>query len=330
MSSQFRYRLPIKSVFIVCLLLCLSCRMNQEKVSISSETKEHSDNNPFFKISLAQWSLHRSIREDQTMSPMEFAKIAKEMDFSGLEYVSQLYTSQIENLGMQSVLDSLLSESNKYGLSNVLIMVDGEGDLADPSEQIRNEAVEQHKKWVDAADYLGCHSIRVNTFGSKIPEEWHKAVVDGLTKLSKYAASRNINVLVENHGWLSSDADKLMAAIYDVGMENCGTLPDFGNFCIKRKEGARWGECEEEYYNIYEGVDKMMDKAKAVSAKSYDFDQEGNETKLDYPRLINIVKNAGYKGFIGVEYEGNRLSEKEGIEATRKLLLKAAENLNQN
>jgi len=331
MNSRFSLSFFIKLCFLISSLLVLSCKSEADNVDITSERVEaKKEFKPFFKLSLAQWSLHRSILEDKSMSAMDFAKVAKEMDFTGLEYVSQLYSSQIENLGMQTVLDSLLSESKKHELQNVLIMVDGEGDLANPSEEVRNKAVDQHKKWVDAANYLGCHSIRVNTFGSKIPQEWHNAVVDGLTKLSEYAATKNINVLVENHGWLSSDADKLMDAIYAVDMENCGTLPDFGNFCVKRKEGARWGECEEEYKDIYLGVKKMMDKAKAVSAKSYDFNQSGNETKLNYPRLVQIVKDAGYTGYIGVEYEGKRMSEREGIIATKNLLLKAAQSSTKN
>jgi sugar phosphate isomerase/epimerase len=212
-------------------------------------------------------------------------------------------------------------------MHNVLIMVDGEGDLADPDEKARNKAVENHKKWVDAAQKLGCHSIRVNTFGTNDPEIWKVTVVDGLKKLSEYAATKNINVLCENHGWLSSDVPKLMAAIRTVNMPNCGTLPDFGNWCVKRKEGSQWGECEEVYPDKYEGIKMMLTAAKAVSAKSYDFDENGNETTLDYPRIIQLVKDSGYTNFIGVEYEGERLPEKEGILATKNLLLKSAKEV---
>ncbi len=174
---------------------------------------------------------------------------------------------------------------------------------------------------MDAAKKLGCHSIRVNTFGTNDPEIWKETVVDGLRKLSEYAATKNINVLCENHGWLSSDTPKLMEAIHNVGMANCGTLPDFGNWCIKRDLGERWGACLEEYPDKYQGIEMMLTAAKAVSAKSYDFDANGNETTLDYPRILQLVKNSGYTNFIGVEYEGTRLGEREGILATKALLL---------
>ena len=207
-------------------------------------------------------------------------------------------------------------------------MVDGEGDLADPDESKRNAAVDNHKKWVDAAAELGCHSIRVNTFGTNDPAEWKVTVADGLKKLSAYAASKNINVLVENHGWLSSDAPLVMEVINELALPNCGTLPDFGNWCVKRKDGAQWGECEEEYPDKYDGIERLMPAAKAVSAKSYDFDEAGNETKIDYVKMLQIVKDAGYTGYIGVEYEGSNLSEKDGIAATRDLLIAAAKKVN--
>jgi len=253
--------------------------------------------------------------------------MAKEMGFEGLEYVSQLYDDEIELLGMDKVIDSLKTMSQLSNIQNVLIMVDHEGDLADPDETKRNEAVENHKKWVDAAEKLGCHSIRVNTFGTNNPEVWKVTVVDGLKKLSEYAATKNINILCENHGWLSSDAPKLMEAINLVNMPNCGTLPDFGNWCVIRDQGERWGECLEVYPDKYEGIEMLLPAAKAVSAKSYDFDENGNETTLDYSRILQLVKNSSYTNFIGVEYEGTRLSEREGILATKKLLLKSEASL---
>jgi sugar phosphate isomerase/epimerase len=262
------------------------------------------------------------------MSPFDFAKKASELGFEGIEYVSQLYTNEIEKLGFEVVIDSLKNESEKHGIKNVLIMVDGEGDLASLDESERNESVEKHKKWVDAAKTLGCHAIRVNLFGTNDAKIWIETAVDGLTRLSDYAATKNINVLVENHGWLSSDVPVLMKVINAVGKSNCGTLPDFGNWCIKRPEGVRWGECLEEYPDKYEGVQLMMTAAKAVSAKSYDFDTNGNETTIDYVKMLQIVKDAGYKGFIGVEYEGSRLSEEEGVITTKKLLLVASKKLN--
>jgi sugar phosphate isomerase/epimerase len=298
--------------------------MNKEVTSITaSVTKE----GLFFKLSLGQWSLNQYVRTEKK-SPFHFASQAKEMGFEGLEYVSQLYKFEVEKLGFDAVIDSLKTLSEKETIQNVLIMVDDEGDLADPDESERNQAVENHKRWVDAAAKLGCHSIRVNTFGTNDPEIWKISVVDGLRKLSEYAATKNINVLCENHGWLSSDPNKLMAAINDVNMENCGTLPDFGNWCIRRKNvNEKWGDCAEVYPNMYKGTEMMMSAAKAVSAKSYDFDTDGNETTIDFVKMLQIVKDAGYTGFIGIEYEGDRLNEPDGIKATKDLLLKSAKKI---
>ncbi|MDH5414381.1 MAG: sugar phosphate isomerase/epimerase [Flavobacteriaceae bacterium] len=304
-------------------LLTISCKEKEKKAA--QITPEIAINEtPFFKLSLAQWSLHKAISDDKTLDPIDFAEKASELGFEGIEYVSQLYNDEIKNLGMSALLDSLKAKSELFEVENVLIMIDDEGDLASTDVAKRNEAVENHKKWVDAAQYLGCHAIRVNTFGTNDPELWVKAAEDGLRKLSAYAALKNINVLVENHGWMSSDAPKVVEVMNAVNMENCGTLPDFGNWCTKRKDGENWGDCIEEYPDMYEGIQLLMPFAKAVSAKSYDFDEEGNETKIDYARMLQIVKDAGYTGFIGVEYEGENLSEEEGIIATKNLLLKSA------
>lgn len=312
---------------LVLALLILSTSCKEAKKTEGLDTAKDVAQEPFFKLSLAQWSLHRTFNEEG-VDPFKFAEMAKEAGFEGLEYVNHIYAKQIEELGFDKVIDSLNTLSEKQDMRNVLIMVDGEGDLADPDEEVRNQAVENHKKWIDAAQKLGCHSIRVNTFGTNDPELWIPAVVDGLKKLSTYAATKDINVLAENHGWLSSDIPVLMEAINKVEMENCGTLPDFGNWCVKRGEGEQWGECLEEYPDKYEGIEMMLTEAKAVSAKAYDFDEDGNETTLDFPRIIKLVKDSGYKGYIGVEYEGNRLSEQEGIEAIKNLLIQSAQSLN--
>jgi len=278
-------------------------------------------------LSLAQWSLNKSVRFEGA-NPMDFAQKAKELGFDGIEYVSQLYTKTIDSLGMQPVLDTLKQKSKQYNVESVLIMVDGEGDLASTDESKRNEAVENHKKWVDAASFLGCHSIRVNLFGTNDPEIWKNTAKDGLSKLSDYAATKNINVIVENHGYLSSNGALLAEVMKSVNKPNCGTLPDFGNFCLKKEGGALWdAPCIEEY-DKYKGVGELMPYAKAVSAKSYDFDAEGNETKIDYAKMLQLVKDANYTGFVGVEYEGERLGEEEGIKATKELLISASKNLN--
>lgn len=314
-------------VVFLLLLLVAGCAKDKKKETLENVVEKPQPGSvPFFKLSLAEWSLHRYIMEENG-DPFQFAAMAKSMGFEGLEYVNHLYNKEIDSLGFDKVIDSIKTMSEINGMQNVIIMIDNEGDLADPDEVKRNQAVENHKRWVDAAQKLGCHSIRVNTFGTNDADVWKVAVVDGLKKLSEYAATKGINVLCENHGWLSSDTPKLMEAIHTVNMPNCGTLPDFGNWCIKRKEGERWSECLEEYPDKYQGIEMMLTAAKAVSAKSYDFDANGNETTLDYPRILQLVKNSGYTDFIGVEYEGTRLSEKEGIMATKNLLLNSVDLL---
>ena len=283
---------------------------------------------PFFKLSLAQWSIHNMIREDK-VDPYTFAEKAKNWGFTGLEYVSQLYDPELSDAGyspeaMANFVAKSNAEAEKYGMKNVLIMIDGQGEMAVNDESERNETVEKHKKWVDAAAAMSCHAIRVNLSGSADPEEWKKNSIDGLTKLATYAKEKNINILVENHGGLSSNGALLAEVMKNVDMDNCGTLPDFGNFCIERKPNS-W-DCVKEY-DKYKGVKELMPYAKAVSAKSNNFDAEGYDTGIDYVEMLKIVKEAGYTGFIGVEFEGTEISEEAGVIATRDLLLKASKEL---
>ena len=311
-------------------LLGMAACKEKEKKAVAAESDESDapepEATPFFQLSLAQWSIHNMIREEG-LDPYEFAARAKSWGFSGLEYVSQLYDSELEKASyseeaMQGFIDKSNAEAAKHGMQNLLIMIDGQGDLALSDKAARMAAVENHYKWVDAAQAMGCHSIRVNLSGSSDPNTWVPNSVDGLKSLATYARGKNINVLVENHGGLSSNAALLAQVMQEVNMDNCGTLPDFGNFCIKAGDEG----CIDQY-DRYKGVAELMPYAKAVSAKSNNFDASGDEVAIDYTRMLQIVKDAGYTGFIGVEYEGDVLSEEEGIVATRELLLKAAKKV---
>ena len=314
------------------LLGVYACKEQKKKdVEIEAEEPEMTDASPFFELSLAQWSINRMIRNDN-VDPYTFAEKAKAWGFTGLEYVSQLYAKELEAAGyseeaMAAFVEKCNSEAQKHGLKNVLIMVDREGDLATSDAKERKKAVENHYKWVNAAAAMGCHAIRVNLSGSDVPEEWIANSVDGLSSLATYAKDKNIEVIVENHGGLSSNASLLVEVMEKVNMDNCGTLPDFGNFCIRRKDPADYTKGCAEQYDIYKGVTELMAHAKAVSAKSHEFDEQGNETEIDYTKMLQIVKDAGYTGFIGVEYEGRELSEEEGIMATKNLLLSAAKKV---
>ncbi|MGM5468747.1 sugar phosphate isomerase/epimerase family protein [Flavobacteriaceae bacterium LMO-SS05] len=314
------------TVFLLLLIFFGCLNANKDKSAKTPLDATQEVIKPVFKLSLAQWSLHKFVIE-QKGDPFLFASQAKEMGFEGLEYVSQLYApfyskSTDPKTALQRVLDSLKMKSETNGLKNIGIMVDNEGDLASPNEKDRLQGVENHKKWIDGAAFLGCYYVRVNLFGSEDPTVWVQQSIKSLKALATYAKAKNIDVIVENHGYLSSNIPVLIEVMEGVNLPNCGVLPDFGNFCLKREGGELWNaKCIEEY-DRYKGVEQMMPYAKAVSAKSYDFDQDGNETTIDYKKMMQIVKDGGYKGFIGVEYEGDRLSETEGINATKKLILK--------
>ena len=305
---------------------------NQTTESKDVNTPDAGDEqDAFFSLALAQWSLHKMIQSGE-MDPVDFAQKANELGFRGIEYVSALYDDHLEKgdnpeYAMQELLTVLKKKSEEYSVENVLIMVDGEGHLAELDEAKRNEAVENHKKWVDAAAFLGCHSIRVNAHGEGTEEDVAESAVKGLSSLAEYASSKGINVIVENHGGYTSNGKWLAGVMQKVNMPNCGTLPDFGNFCINVSYGSiNAPECEN-VYDIYMGVAELLPYAKGVSAKAYDFDQDGKQPLIDYVRMLKVVRDGGYTGYIGVEYEGDNLSEIEGIKATRDLIIRAASQL---
>ncbi len=277
-----------------------------------------------FKISLAEWSLHKAINGGQ-LKNREFARVAKEdYGIDGIEYVNQLWKDNgqpwMETAKDKSYVSELKKRADDLGVKTLLIMCDNPGYLGDSDEAKRITAVENHYAWVEAAKELGCHSIRVNARSNTklTPEEQQKLVADGLRRLSEFAAQHGLNVIVENHGGLSSDGQWLTGVMKLVDRKNCGTLPDFGNF--------RLGDGKE--YDRYQGVDELMPFAKAVSAKSHDFDDQGNETQIDYFKMMDIVvKKHGYHGYCGIEYEGSKLSEPEGIRATKKLLERVREKM---
>ncbi len=279
---------------------------------VSPKVNDQRDDGLFFDLSLAEWSLHRTINSGK-MTNLDFPRVAREeFDIRAVEYVSTFfkttklqYVSELRNICVNE------------GINNVLIMVDGEGDLGDTDNAAREKAVENHFKWIETAKYLGCQTIRVNARGHGDSQEVARAAIDGLGRLSERAAHDGINVVVENHGGHSSNGKWLAGVIRSVDMPNCGTLPDFGNFTIG--EGQK--------YDRYKGIRELMPWAKGVSAKTYDFDEQGNETTMDFHRILKIVRDAHYHGYIGIEYEGSRLGEKQGIAATKKLLEGVGESL---
>ena len=266
----------------------------------------------FFKISLAQWSLNRALFSKK-LDNLDFAaKTKNDFGIEGVEYVNQFFMDKAKD---KTYLNEMNKRADDHGVTQLLIMVDEEGGLAELNDQKRNRAVENHYKWVEAAKHLGCHSIRVNAYGVGAREDVGKAAVDGLGKLATFAKDFGLNVIVENHGGYSSDGKWLSGVMKEINLPNCGTLPDFGNFCIT----YAGQKCTEEY-DRYLGVEELMPYAKAVSAKSA-IDQEGNSIDTDFLKMMNIVKKAGYTGWVGIESGGRGISEDEAVMATKKILL---------
>ena len=262
-----------------------------------------------FEISLAEWSLHRALQSGK-IDHLDFYSVAKnELNISAVEYVNSFFFDKAKD---KKYLNEMKQRADDLGVQSLLIMCDNEGNLGDPDSKKRIESVENHYKWAEAAKFLGCHSIRVNARSSGSYGDQIELAADGLRRLTEFGDTLGLNTIVENHGGLSSNGKWLSAVMERVDHPRVGTLPDFGNFRI---EGDEW-------YNRYQGMKELMPYAKAVSAKSHEFDSNGNETKSDYYKMMDIVLDAGYKGFVGIEYEGSSHSEMDGIKLTRDLLIK--------
>lgn len=265
-----------------------------------------------FKISLAQWSLHKAI-QSRMITNLDFPRIAREQfGIEGLEYVNQLWQAPISDY-----VRRLKNEQNKTATKCVLIMCDGEGFMGHPDRPVRMAASANHYKWVDITAELGGHAIRTNMYpGPTQPKtageigDFVGRCAESFSDLCAYAKKANINVIIENHGGVSSDPDVVVSLMKKVNLPNFGTLPDFGNF---PKEADKYG-----------AVQKLMPFAKGVSFKCHDFDASGRETQIDMDRMMGIVDAAGYKGYVGIEYEGSRMTEFEGIQAAKRYLTKWA------
>ena len=267
------------------------------------------NNKMSFKISLAEWSLHRALNSKE-IDHIDFAAIAKN-DFSinAIEYVNSFFFNHAKD---NAYLIEMKNRADDHGVKSLLIMCDNEGNLGEPEEKRRIQAVQNHYKWAEAAKFLGCHSIRVNARSFGTYDEQIKLAADGLRRLVEFGDNIKINIIVENHGGLSSNGEWLSSVMKGVNHPRIGTLPDFGNFRI---ENDNW-------YDRYKGMEELMPYAKAVSAKSHEFDKNGDETGSDYYRMMDIVLENGYNGYVGIEYEGSKHSEMEGIRLTNKLLKK--------
>jgi sugar phosphate isomerase/epimerase len=306
------------------------------------------DNSPY-KISLAQWSLHRALKGGKLDNLDWPAYTQENFDIHALEWVNQFFAEQKGKMGLQPLGGDYIAQMKKrcddLGIKSLLIMCDGVGQIGDPNNAKRTTTVEGHYAWLDAAKQLGCHSIRVNSgSNARLPaDEQAKLCADGLRRLSERAKPMGLNVIVENHGGLSSHGDWLAGVLKSVGMDNCGSLPDFGNFHVVKNHGndEQFEKEKAVFANVeglvvdelglgfdrYQGVKLLMPFAKGVSAKSHNFNDKGEETRTDFRKMMKIVKEAGYMGYLGVEYEGSELSEIDGIKATKALLEKVIAEL---
>jgi sugar phosphate isomerase/epimerase len=273
--------------------------------------KTASSRQPLYKISCTEYSLHRMIAAKELDNLDYPAFVKKNFGIDAVEYWNSPFAKKAEDA---KYIGELRQRADDAGVKGTCILIDGEGNLGDPDEAKRQQAVDNHKKWVEAAKTLGCESIRVNARSNdKLGyDEQLELAADGLRRLSEWAGKIDMAVIVENHGGLSSNGKWLAAVMEKVGLENCGTLPDFGNF---------------HGYDRYQGVKETMPYAKLVSAKSHDFDAEGNETKTDYFKMMKIVVDAGYHGWVGIEYEGSKIPEVEGVKKTKALLERVREQL---
>jgi sugar phosphate isomerase/epimerase len=283
---------------------------NASLATVAVGTLRDSAAAPSYKLALGQWSFHRALRKGE-LDNLDFAARARrELGFDGVDYVNTFFKDRV---GDTNYLGEMRKRARDAGAASVLILIDGEGDVGDPDEAKRRQAVENHKRWVEAAKFLGCRGIRINAHSRGTPEEQRKLCAAGARALTEFAATHAIDILIENHGGLSSDGSWLAALVKEIGHPRCGTLPDFGN----------WNLGDGRSYDRYRGVAELLPWAKAVSVKAHDFDAAGNETQTDYARMFKIVVDGGYRGeFLEIEYEGDELGEAEGIEATRRLVEK--------
>lgn len=275
---------------------------------LAQKKSKKQDKKPAFDISLAQWTINRELKSGK-IDNLDFAKVAHDHGIFAIEYVNQFFMDKAKD---EAYLGEMKKRAADLGVKSLIIMCDREGRIGDPDDAKRTQTVENHRKWIDAAKFLGCHSIRVNAGSAGTWDEQVKLAADGLAKLTEFGAGQNINVIVENHGGLSSNADWLAEVIAKVNHERCGTLPDFGNFRVKAGES----------YDSYRGVKKLMPWAKGVSVKDLVWDDDNNQLTLDYDRMLKIVLESGFNGYCGIEHGGYA-----GLNRSRELLEQARKRL---
>ena len=255
-------------------------------------------------ISLAEWSLNKTLRAGK-MTNLDFPHVAKhEFGIDCIEFVDQFFQDKAKD---SQYLRELKDRAESEGVKLGLIMIDTTGDLGAGGKADRDKAVERTFEWIDAAKFLGCRMVRINARGPGNAEDLRGRVAESCVRLAEFAAQRNLDVAIENHGGLSSDPEWLVSVMKEVNRSNFGILPDFGNFPAS--------------VNRYDAVEAFMPYAKGVSAKSSRFTPDGLEQETDFFRMMRIVRDGGYHGYVGVESGAStQAGEADAIRKTRDLL----------
>jgi sugar phosphate isomerase/epimerase len=310
-----RYTFHGLSTFFFCFLL-VACSSSTEQAKTTDEPKDAPEQTvgeeSAARYSLAQWSFNRDLFAGE-MTNQDFVKAAGEMGFEGVEYVSQFFQDKVED---NIYLDGLAAAAKQAGVKSLMIMIDGAGNLGASDLAERDLAVKEHLKWVRAAKRLGCPVIRVNAHGDGTPEAIKAACLDGIGRLAKAAAPEGVQIIIENHGGISNDGAWLADLVRQLQPLGVGSLADFDNWCTERENGQIWGAPCTKRYDRLQGLRELMPYAESVSVKAFKFDDEGNETVMDYEALFKIIREAEYEGYLGIEYDGDELSSREGIERT--------------
>ena len=309
-----------KLTFAMVLMLMVSSACNQTKQRNDSTESFNNIKSP--KFTLGQWTYNKALFNNE-MTTFDFIRLAAEADFEGVEYVNQFFLDQVQNA---EFLDSLISTAKKNNIKSTLLIIDAAGNLGASDSTMRANAIETHKKWIDAAQIINCPTVRINAYGDGSPELIKSRCISSITSLARHAQKLDIEILIENHGGISNNGAWLASLIKDIGLSNVHALADIDNWCIERENGKLWGAPCIHRYDPYQGMRELMPYAKAISIKSFEFDEDGNEKNIDFVRFFEIIKSHDFDGYLGIEYEGEERSVEEGIQKTIQLATQAWNN----
>ena len=269
----------------------------------SCSKNEGGDESAWLKLAVQQYSFNRQLRSGE-LAMIDYPRtVVKGTGIKALEYYNGHMEEKARDTGF---FEEVRKRCDDLGAVNTMMLCKSKDALDSPDPEIRASAIEGYRPWLDATKILGGQYIRVDVRSDGDPDEQKKHAADGLTALCEVAGSEyELGIVVENHGGHSGNGKWVAELMETVALDNCGTLPDFQNF----KE-----------YDPYMGIEEMMPYAKIVCAKAKAFDEAGNEINVDYRRMLKIVKDSGYTGYIGIEFEGHGVDPIAGINLTKELI----------